>query len=138
MGGTGDLERFLGQSDFVAVCCQWTPETTHLINAARLAAMKPDAILVNVARGEIIDEAALAEALAQDRLRGVVLDVYAGEFDHHPPPALWHHPRVLVTPHISGFSDQSRHGGIDIFCDNLRAFLEGRPLHNVIDWERGY
>ncbi|MEJ0019954.1 MAG: D-2-hydroxyacid dehydrogenase [Acetobacteraceae bacterium] len=138
LGGAGDLDGFLAQSDFVAVCCQWTPETTNLIDAARLAAMKPGTILVNVARGEIVDEAALADALARNHLRGVVLDVYVGEFDHLPPEVLWRDPRVLITPHISGFSDESRHGGIDLFCENLRAYLDDAPLRNVIDWERGY
>ena len=138
IGGIGDLERFLGEGDFVAVCCQWTRETTNLIDAARLAAMKPGAILVNVARGEIVDEAALADALAAGRLRGVVLDVYVGEFEHEPPAALWHDPRVLITPHVSGASDDNRHGAIELFCDNLRAYLDGRPLENVLDWERGY
>jgi phosphoglycerate dehydrogenase-like enzyme len=101
--------------------------------------MKPGAILVNVARGEIIDEDALWEALQADRLRGVVLDVYVGEFERPPPLRLWSDPRVLITPHISGGSDdQGRHGGIDIFCENLRAYRAGRPLRNVIDWSRGY
>ena len=126
------------QSDFVAVCCQWTPETDRLINADRLAAMKRGAILVNVARGEIVDEAALADALARDHLRGVVLDVYVGEFDRPPPEVLHRDPRVLITPHISGASDENRHGGIELFCENLRALLDGGTLRNVIDWERGY
>ena len=138
LGGTDDLDRFLAESDFVAVCCQWTVETTNLINAARLAAMKRGVVLVNVARGEIIDEDALADALAQDHLRGVVLDVYVGEFDRRPPEKLWRDPRVLITPHISGASDENRHGGVDLFCENLRAYLDGSPLRNVIDWERGY
>ena len=138
IGGAGELERYLGESDFVAVCCQWTAETTRLIDAARLAAMKPGAILVNVARGEIVDEAALADALAAGRLRGVVLDVYVGEFEHVPPEALWRDPRVLITPHVSGASDDNRHGAIELFCENLRAYLDGKPLRNVLDWERGY
>ncbi len=138
LGGTGDLDRFLGASDFVAVCCQWTPETDRLINAERLAAMKRGAILVNVARGEIVDEAALADALARDHLRGVVLDVYVGEFQHPPPAALHRDPRVLITPHISGASDVNQHGGIELFCDNLHAYLRDRPMRNVIDWQRGY
>jgi phosphoglycerate dehydrogenase-like enzyme len=138
IGGTGVLDRFLAESDFVAICCQWTPETTNLINADRLAAMKPGTVLVNVARGEIIDEAALADALRRGHLRGVVLDVYNGEFERLPPEALWRDPRVLITPHVSGASDQSRHGAIDLFCDNLRAWLDGTPLRNVIDWQRGY
>jgi glyoxylate/hydroxypyruvate reductase len=138
LGSADDLDQLLAESDFVAVCCQWTPETTNLINATRLAAMKPGVVLVNVARGEIVDEAALAEALAQGRLRGVVLDVYVGEFEHRPPEVLWRDPRVVITPHVSGASDENRHGAIEVFCENLRAYLDGAPLRNVIDWQRGY
>ncbi|HYZ41095.1 MAG TPA: D-2-hydroxyacid dehydrogenase [Stellaceae bacterium] len=138
LGGPDDLDRFLPQSDFVVICCQWTPETDRLFNKDRFAAMKPGSVLVNVARGEIVDEDALAEALAQGRLRGIALDVYGGEFEHLPPARLWSDPRVLITPHVSGASDEDRHGGIDLFCDNLRAYLDGRPLRNVIDWARGY
>jgi glyoxylate/hydroxypyruvate reductase A len=138
IGRAGDLDRLLPDSDFVAICCQWTPETNRLFNPARFALMKPGAVLVNVARGEIVDEDALVDALARDRLRGVVLDVYVGEFEHLPPARLWSDPRVLITPHVSGASDEDRHGGIDLFCENLRAYLDGKPLRNVIDWERGY
>jgi glyoxylate/hydroxypyruvate reductase len=138
LGGPEDLARFLPQSDFAVICCQWTPETDRLFNKDRFAAMKPGSVLVNVARGEIVDEDALAEALAQGHLRGVALDVYVGEFEHLPPPRLWSDPRVLITPHVSGASDQDRHGGIDLFCENLRAYLDCRPLRNVIDWQRGY
>ena len=138
IGGSSDLDRFLPESDFVAICCQWTPETTRLFNAERFALMKAGSVLVNVARGEIIDEDALVEALARDRLRGVVLDVYVGEFERPPPARLWLDPRVLLTPHVSGGSDESIHGGIDLFCENLRAYLDGGPLQNVIDWQRGY
>jgi phosphoglycerate dehydrogenase-like enzyme len=138
LDGAADLDLLLPESDFVVICCQWTPETTHLFNTNRFALMKAGSVLVNVARGEIIDEAALVAALDQGRLRGVVLDVYDGEFEHAPPVQLWQDQRVLITPHVSGASDESRHGAIDIFCDNLRAYLDGRPLRNVIDWERGY
>jgi phosphoglycerate dehydrogenase-like enzyme len=138
LGDAGTLDSFLAEADFVAICCQWTEETTNLINAARLAMMKPGVVLVNVARGEIIDEAALVDALAQGRLRGVVLDVYVGEFERKPPDVLWRDPRVLITPHVSGASDESRHGGIELFCENMRAWLGGRELRNVIDWDRGY
>jgi phosphoglycerate dehydrogenase-like enzyme len=138
IGDADAIDRFLTESDFVVICCQWTPETTGLFDRRRFAAMKPGSVLVNVARGEIIDEDALAEALAQDRLRGVVLDVYRGEFRHAPPEWLRQHPKVLITPHVSGHTDESRHGGIAIFCDNLRAYLDGRELRNVIDWRRGY
>lgn len=138
IGGPQDLDRFLADSEFVAICCQWTPETDRLFNAERFAAMKPGSVLVNVARGEIIDEAALVDALQRDRLRGVLLDVYVGEFEHTPMQGLWSDPRVMITPHISNVSDHDRHGAIDVFCDNLRAYLDGRPLRNLIDWQRGY
>ena len=138
IGGAADLDRFLPNSDVVAICCQWTPETNNLFNADRFAAMKPGAILVNVARGEIVDEDALAGALARNHLRGAALDVYVGEFEHPPDERFWHDPRVLITPHISGASDENRHGAIALFCENLRAWLDGLPLRNVIDWARGY
>jgi phosphoglycerate dehydrogenase-like enzyme len=138
LGGPGDLDRFLPMSDFVAICCQWTPETTNLFNAQRFAAMKAGAVLVNVARGEIVDEQALADALARNHLRGAALDVYVGEFERPPMAQLWSDPRVLITPHISSVSDEERHGAIDIFCDNLRAYFDDRPLRNIIDWKRGY
>jgi glyoxylate/hydroxypyruvate reductase A len=138
LAGAGELDRLLPESDFVAICCQWTPETTRLFDKARFAAMKPGSVLVNVARGEIIDEEALADALEDGRLRGVALDVYVGEFERPPMARLWSDRRVLITPHISGGSDESRHGGVDIFCENLCAYRAGRPLRNVIDWQRGY
>jgi len=138
IGGPDELDGFLAESDVVAICCQWTPETDRLFNAERFARMKAGSVLVNVARGEIIDEDALADALVRDRLRGVVLDVYTGEFEHPPRAQLWSDPRVMITPHISNLSDQDRHGAIDVFCENLRAYLDGRPLRNAIDWERGY
>jgi phosphoglycerate dehydrogenase-like enzyme len=138
LSGPEGLDRFLPSSDFVVLCCQWTPETTRLMNASRFAAMKAGAVLVNVARGEIIDEEALADALMRNHLRGVVLDVYVGEFEHTPAAQLWSHPRVLITPHISSMSDRDRHGAIDVFCANLRAYLDGQPLQNLIDWKRGY
>ncbi|MGC2414271.1 MAG: D-2-hydroxyacid dehydrogenase [Stellaceae bacterium] len=138
LGGPEELDRMLPESDFVAIATHWTPQTTHLFDKARLALMKPGSVLVNVARGEIIDEEALADALEAGRLRGVVLDVYEGEFEQPPPARLWQNPQVLITPHVSGASDETRHGAIDLFCDNLRAYLDGSPLHNVIDWERGY
>jgi phosphoglycerate dehydrogenase-like enzyme len=138
IGGSEDLDRYLPIADVVAVCCQWTPETDKLFGADRFDLMKQDSIIANVARGEIIDEDALIAALDAEHLRGVVLDVYVGEFERPPPDRLWADPLVMITPHISGGSDQDRHGGTTLFCENLRAFLDGRPLRNVIDWTRGY
>jgi glyoxylate/hydroxypyruvate reductase len=132
------LHDLLGESDFVAVCCPWTKETTHLIGSAALAAMKSGTVLVNIARGEIIDEEALLQALVEGKLRGVALDVYAGEFERPPESRLWDDERVILTPHVSAVTDVSEHGGVKLFCENLIRYLEGLPLENVIEWERGY
>jgi len=80
----------------------------------------------------------LKRVLQRDHLRGAALDVYVGEFEHTPMARLWSDPKVLITPHISAASDQDHHGAINLFCDNLRAYLDGGSLRNVIDWERGY
>src|SRR5712691_4424152 len=88
--------------------------------------------------GNYIDEEALIATPAAGKLRGAALDVYAGEFEHEPDRRLWDDERVLITPHISGGSDMRRHRGINLFCDNLRAYLDGRPLTNVVDWADGY
>ncbi|MBT6911488.1 MAG: D-2-hydroxyacid dehydrogenase [Rhodospirillaceae bacterium] len=138
IGGPGDLDDLLPEADFVAICCQWTPQTTDLFNRERFALMKPGSVLVNVARGEIVDESALVEALQRNHLRGVAFDVYVGEFETPPIEQLWSDPRVLITPHISAASDEHRHRAVEIFCQNLAAYLAGQPLSNVIDWERGY
>ena len=138
IGGAGDLIDLLGASDYVAVCCQWTPATERLIGREAFTAMKDGAVLVNIARGEIVDEEALVAALAAGKLRGVALDVYVGEFDHAPDPRLWSDPRVLLTPHVSAASDVSSHRGAQLFVENLRRYVAGKPLENVIDWERGY
>ena len=132
------LHELLAESDAVVVCCQLTPETTRLLNADAFAVMKSGTMLVNVARGEIIDEAALLDALAAGTLRGVALDVYTGEFEGEPDRRLWDDERVLITPHVSGWTDVPQQRPVELFCDNLRAYLAGRPLVNVIDWERGY
>ena len=128
----------LEESTFVAVCCQWTPETTGLIGRQAFAAMRPETVLVNVARGEIVDEEALIAALAAGKLRGVGLDVYVGEFERAPDRRLWEDERVLITPHVSGGTDVAQHRVVEVFSDNLRAYLDGRPLTNVIEWARGY
>ena len=136
--GADRLHALLAESDAVVVSCQWTPSTTGLIGRAAFAAMRRGAILVNVARGEIIDEAALIDALAEGRLRGVALDVYVGEFEREPDRRLWDDERVVITPHVSGGSDVRQHRGIDLFCENLRAYLDGQPLTNAVDWSEGY
>lgn len=132
------LPDLLKRSSFVAVCCQWTPETTNLINAETLGLMPPGGILVNVARGEIIDENALADALESGHLRAAALDVYVGEFERLPPERLWKNPNVLITPHTSGGTDVNKHRAIEVLCENMERYLKGEPLMNVIDWKAGY
>ena len=127
LAGPAELDRMLAESHFVAVCCQWTPETNRLFNDERFAAMRPGSVIVNVARGEIIDEEALIAALQRDHLRGAALDVYVGEFEGPPDARLWSDPRVLITPHISSATDEDRHRGVELFCDNLRAWVAGSP-----------
>ena len=138
VAGPGSLIDWAPEIDFLVVACQWTPTTTHLVNAQLLGALKPGAVLVNIARGEIIDEIDLLAALDSGRLRGAVLDVYTGEFEGPPPEPLWSHPKVLLTPHVSAATDRPAHHSIDVFVANLRCYLDGRPMENVIDWERGY
>ena len=132
------LSSLLAQSDFVAVCAQWTPETDKLIGATELRQMKPTAYLINVARGELLDQAALIAALRERQIAGAALDVYEGEFTGPPPEELWQLPNVVITPHTSVGTDFSHAKGLDLFCDNLRCYLKGEPLLNVIDWQRGY
>lgn len=132
------LHELLAESEFVAVCCQWTAETTKLIGPTAFEVMPPETILVNVARGEMIDEDALIAALHAGKLHGVGLDVYVGEFEHAPDRRLWDDERVLITPHISGGTDVPLHQVVALFCDNLWAYLAGHPLVNVVDWMRGY
>lgn len=132
------LHELLQQSEFVAICCPWTKETTHLIDQAAFTAMQRKSVLVNISRGEIIDENALVKALSEGKLRGVALDVYDGEFDRAPDQRLWDADRVMLTPHVSAVTDLSEHQGMSLFCENLRRYLEGQPLDNVIDWGRGY
>ena len=104
------------------------------------AATKPGAVLINVARGEEVDEDALVEAVTAGRIRGAVLDVYAGELAGQPPrPELTGLPQILLTPHISGGGEANMAGPLrQLFAGNLRRYLDGQPLLNVVDRSRGY
>ena len=133
-----ELRALLAESDLVVVAAQLTSETHHLLDEAAFAAMKPGAFLINVARGELIDEAALLQALQSGRLGGFAADVYAGEFDHPPPAELLAFDNVILTPHTSGQSEHPPGGALEIFRENLRRSLSGQPLLNLVDWERGY
>jgi phosphoglycerate dehydrogenase-like enzyme len=128
------------ECDFLVVCSQLTPETHGFINAPVFAAMKPSAVLINVARGEEVDEDALLNAVTTGRLRGAVLDVYDGELAGRPPrPELAELPQILLTPHISASGDTNMAGPLrGLFAENLRRYLDGQPLLNVVDRARGY
>jgi phosphoglycerate dehydrogenase-like enzyme len=112
-------------SDFLVVCSQLTAETEGFINAQVFAAMKPDAVLINVARGEEVDEDALVDAVTAGRIRGAVLDVYDGELAGRPPrPELARLPQILLTPHISASGDTKMVKPLwRLFADNLRRCL---------------
>jgi phosphoglycerate dehydrogenase-like enzyme len=131
------LAPLLAQSDYLVISCPHTPETTGLIGAAELALMKPEAVLINVARGAIVDEPALIDALRSDRLKGAALDVTAVE----PLPAaspLWELDNVLLSPHSGSNVDSENHALTRLFCDNLQRYLAGEPLRNLLDPARGY
>jgi len=133
------LDELAERSDFVAVTTALTRETRNLIGGDFFAAAAKRPVLVNVSRGEVVDEDALLAALGEDRLRGAVLDVYAGELEGRPPRAeLLTHPRVLLTPHISGLGDKRDPMFMDLFCENLRRYVAGETLINVVDRDRGY
>ena len=137
--GPTEIAAMVADCDFVVECAQVPAHGQPLLGAAELDAMRPGAFLVNVARGDLVDEEALIAALQAGRLGGAALDVHVGEFEGPFPPALRALPNVLLTPHTSGQSDvPSWEDRVDLFCDNLRAYLAGAPLRNVVDWARGY
>lgn len=135
---TGDAWRdLLPEADYVVVAAPLTPETRHMVDAAALAAMKPSAYLINVARGPLVDESALAEALAAGRIAGAALDTF--EREPLPPESpLWRLPNVTITPHATANSPRMRERQIALFLDNLRRFRNGQPLRNVVDKAAGY
>lgn len=130
--GPERLHELLGRSDAVLVAAPETPETRHLIDAAALAAMKPGAVLVNVARGALVDEAALAEALAGGRLGAAVLDVF--EQEPLPPESpLWELPNLYASAHSSVSVDRYLDDVFDLFADNVARYAAGQPLRNRVD-----
>ena len=129
-GGT-PLEELLERSDFVSLHCPLTPETRHLIDAAALRPMRPTAILVNTARGPIVDQAALATALREGTIAGAALDVT----DPEPLPAddpLLGAPNLIVVPHVGSATHSAREKMADLAVDNLLAALDGRPMPHAV------
>ncbi len=131
------LEEVLHQADYVILAAPVTPETHHLMNAQRLATMKPTAFLINVARGTLIDEAALIDTLRRRAIAGTALDVT----EHEPLPAdspLWSLDNCLITPHTSSASEFLWDRQTGLLLENLARWFSGRELINRVDLKRGY
>jgi phosphoglycerate dehydrogenase-like enzyme len=131
------IDEVLPQADYVLLCTPVTPATTGLMNAARLSKMKPDAYLINVARGPLIDEPALLDALQKRRIAGAALDV----FNEEPLPAsspFWSLDNILITPHTAAVTERLWERHYRLIADNMKRFLAGERLLNEVDKTRGY
>ncbi len=126
-----DLDVVIPEADFIVLALPLTPQTRGLLDRRRLALLRPTSFLINVARGELIDEEALAEALRATRLAGAALDVFHEE-PLPPTSPLWSLPNVIITPHSSGRSDESDDRATEIFLGNLERYRQGRELHNEV------
>jgi phosphoglycerate dehydrogenase-like enzyme len=135
--GVEDLHALLADADVVVLAAPLTLETENMIGDAALAAMKPGAWLINVARGGLVDEGAILRALREGRIGGAALDVFREE-PLGPSSPFWDVPNLLVTPHTAWSSGRVLDRSVDLFCDNLRRFRAGEPLRNVVDPAAGY
>lgn len=131
------LHEVLPRARFLVLAAPHTAETEGAIGRKELALLPKGAVLVNVSRGALVDEDALVDALRSGHLGGAALDVFK---DEPLPPAspLWDMPNVLVSPHSASTSDRENALLTDLFCDNLRRFLDGQPLRNLLDTTRLY
>ena len=127
-----DLDELLGRSDFVCVACALTPETHHLLDARRLALMKPSSFLINVARGPIVDGAALAEALRDGQIAGAGLDVFERE-PVDPSDPLLALDNVIVSPHALCWTDELFHGNGVAACQSILDVAQGRIPSSVVN-----
>ena len=137
VGGPGDLLALLPEADVVVSAMPYTRETRRFFSAEAFARMKPGAIFVSVGRGKVVDEDALAAALASGHLAGAGLDV----FEREPLPvdsALWAMDQVILTPHWGAAFPGRLERTMALFLDNLRRYVAGQPLRNLIDKQRGY
>ena len=135
--GPEQVADVLGQSDYVVLAAPLTPETTALMNAKRLSQMKPHAYLINVSRGPLVDEIALADALRSRRIAGAALDVFPKE----PLPAdspLWDLDNLLITPHTAAVTTKLWDRHYELISENLRRYLAGQPLLCMVDKKLGY
>ncbi len=125
------------ECDFVVICLPKTPRTVNMIGANEIAALKPTAYLVDVSRGGIVNHSALISALKDRKIAGAALDVFPEE-PLPPESPLWKLPNVILTPHISGNTRHYQERAVELFVENLRRYLTGLPLYNLIDPARGY
>ncbi|HEV8575402.1 MAG TPA: D-2-hydroxyacid dehydrogenase [Dehalococcoidia bacterium] len=135
--GPEELPYLLAESDYVVVAVPLTAESRGLIGESELRSMKPNAVIVNIGRGAIIDEGALVRALKGGWIAGAALDVFTQE-PLSGESELWGLENVIVTPHISGGTPRYMERAVELFCDNLRRYVAGEPLRNVVDPARGY
>jgi len=135
--GPGELDEALRGCDVLVIAAPFIAETDGLIGGERLAMLKPGAIVINVARGQIIDETALIAALEKGHLGGAVLDVFRHE-PLDPASVLWSMPNVIISPHVSGVRPDHWDEVIDLFAENLRRFQRGDPLLNPVNVRAGY
>jgi phosphoglycerate dehydrogenase-like enzyme len=135
--GYAALDEVLGRADFVVLAAPLTERTRHLIDTRRLSLFKPTAFLINVSRGALVDEAELVKALRNARIAGAALDVFEEEPLSRWSP-LWKMPQVLITPHTAFLTENVWQRHYEVFAANLKRFLAGEPLENVIDKNRGY
>jgi len=136
MGGS-QLDEAVRGADVLVISAPFLRETDRMIRAEQLALMNPGAILINVARGKIVDEPALLDALHSGQLGGAVLDVFERE-PLDPASALWNLPNVIISPHSSGVRPDHWEEIMDLFSENLRRFQRGETLLNAVDCNAGY
>jgi phosphoglycerate dehydrogenase-like enzyme len=136
--GLDQIDEELPKHDVVVLAAPQTNDTTGLLTAERLDLLPPEAIVINVARGALLDDGALAERVARGRLRGAALDVFPQE-PLSPENPLWGLRQVLVSPHVSPVSPgRFWPRQLDLFLDNWRRYSKGDPLRNVVDKRAGY
>jgi phosphoglycerate dehydrogenase-like enzyme len=133
----GELDRLLEISDYVVLALPLTASTQRIINAERLQKMKKTSFIINISRGQVIDETALVEALREGRICGAGLDVFEEE-PLPPDHPLWEFENVIITPHNAALSPYYLDRAVALIADNVARFLKGREMLNVIDKEKGY
>jgi D-2-hydroxyacid dehydrogenase (NADP+) len=135
--GPAQIDEVFRQADYVVLAAPVTNSTKAIVNAERLALMKPDACLINVGRGPLVDESALANALREKKIGGAVLDVFPKEPLAADSP-LWDVPNLLITPHTAALTDKLWERQYALFAENLRRYLNGQQLLAVVDKGKGY